>query len=263
MIDMPCTYPGDRREAIVEYLYGELEPLARSAFEQHVSECTACRAELAGMRATRTDLSAWAPPDLESLAVANPWPPAAPWWARMPVWAQAAAALLCVGVGFGAANLDVRYDQQGVSVHTGWRRVPVAPVTPVASAAPGSPAAPVAQATAVSVPAAAPWQADLAALEERLRSARAERPVATRQSAAPDAELLRRVRALVDESEQKQQRELAFRLAEMVRERHAQRQADLVRIDRSLGMIQNSSAVETMRQRQALSTLAIRVSQKP
>src|SRR5579862_6297621 len=140
MNEMSCTYSGDRREAIVEYLYGEREAPARPAFERHVADCVVCRAELAGLRSVRADLSEWTPPGLETLAVTSPWAPAEPWWSQLPVWAQAAAALLCVGVGLGAANLEVRYDQQGVSVRTGWRRVPAAVTAPTA--------APVVEATA-------------------------------------------------------------------------------------------------------------------
>ena len=61
--------------------------------------------------------------------------------------------------------------------------------------------------------------------------------------------MLRRVRALVDESEQRQQRELALRVAEVLRDVNAQRQADLVKIDRSLGVVQNNLGVEVMKQR--------------
>ena len=61
---------------------------------------------------------------------------------------------------------------------------------------------------------------------------------------------MRRVRALVDESEKRQQRELALRVAEVLRDVNAQRQADLVKIDRSLGAVQNNLGVEVMKQRQ-------------
>jgi hypothetical protein len=67
--------------------------------------------------------------------------------------------------------------------------------------------------------------------------------------------VLRRVRALLDESEKRQQRELALRVAEVVRDVNAQRQADLVKIDRSLGVVQNNLGVEVMKQRQSLNLL--------
>ena len=73
---------------------------------------------------------------------------------------------------------------------------------------------------------------------------------------------MKRVRALLQESERRQQRELALRVAELARDAQTQRQADLVRIDRSLGIIQNRTGVEVMRTQQQLNTLAQRVSQQ-
>ena len=63
-------------------------------------------------------------------------------------------------------------------------------------------------------------------------------------------------------SERKQQRELALRIAEVFHDVQTQRQADLVKIDRSLSMLQNNTGVEVMRQRQLINSLAVRVSQK-
>jgi hypothetical protein len=68
------------------------------------------------------------------------------------------------------------------------------------------------------------------------------------------------MRAIVEESEQRQQRELALRLAAVISEVNAQRAADLRRIDRSLGTLENNLGIEVMRQRQSLNYLT-RVSQ--
>jgi hypothetical protein len=110
----------------------------------------------------------------------------------------------------------------------------------------------------------APWKADIAALESQLKneiraaqtSAGTSSAATVRTvSAAPDAELARRVRALVEESEKRQQRELALRIAELVRDVNAQRQADLVRIDRTLGVVQNSMGIEVMKTRQQINQM--------
>ena len=79
-----------------------------------------------------------------------------------------------------------------------------------------------------------PWRADLTALEQRLKDNLAVRPAASTQVAAPQLEVttLRRVRELLQDSEQRQQRELGLRFAEMAREVEAQRLADLVKIYR-------------------------------
>ncbi len=168
------------------------------------------------------------------------------WWQEVPAWAQVAAALLFLGVSAGIANLDVQYDRDGLAVRTGW-------------SAPAPPPAADAQ----------PWRADLANLDMQLRAeirAASQRPADTepagRQSSdASEAVLMQRVKTLIDQSERKEQSELALRVAEMFRDMQAQRQADLAKIDRSLGLIQNNTGFEVMRQRELLNSLAVRVSQ--
>jgi hypothetical protein len=112
--------------------------------------------------------------------------------------------------------------------------------------------------------AGAPWRADLAELEQQLRAELREQSVQIQQQGAvsrDDDDVVRRVRMLVQDSERRQQRELALRIAEVARDMQAQRQADLVNIDRSLGIIQNRTGMEVLRQQQLLNNL-LRVSQK-
>ena len=87
-------------------------------------------------------------------------------------------------------------------------------------------------------------------------------PVATAAPAGSDAEVLARVRALIDESEQRQRRELALRTAEVVRDVDAQRQVDWTRVQRAMGQFEGTAGAELQRQRQDLNNL-IRVSQRP
>jgi hypothetical protein len=70
------------------------------------------------------------------------------------------------------------------------------------------------------------------------------------------------VRALIDESEQRQRRELALRTAEIIRDVDAQRQYDFTRVQRALGQFEGQTGLEFQRQRQDLNNL-IRVSQRP
>jgi hypothetical protein len=49
---------------------------------------------------------------------------------------------------------------------------------------------------------------------------------------------MQRMRAMIDQSEQRQQRELALRLAQVAGEVDAQHQADLMRIQQSVGQTQ-------------------------
>jgi hypothetical protein len=90
-----------------------------------------------------------------------------------------------------------------------------------------------------------------------VQTASATSPAATVRNASTttDADLARRVRALVEESEKRQQRELALRIAELVRDVNAQRQADLVRIDRTLGVVQNNVGIEVMKTRQQMNQM--------
>ena len=261
MTDLMCLYSGDREQAIVSYLYGEhadFDSAERAAFDMHVSTCARCRAELSAFESVRASLGRWAPPSLRSehspdLGAASPrtlaFGPRSR-WRDIPAWAQVAAALLFLGASAGIANLDVRYDASGLRVRTGW------------SAAP----APVAEG---GRPVDAPWRADLAGLEQRLRSdLRPPAPLVTQAANpgnAPNQETLSRVRALLGESERRQERELALRLGEVMRDVNAQRQADLVKIDRNIGAMQNTTGREMLRQRsEMLNYLAVRASsQRP
>ena len=60
-------------------------------------------------------------------------------------------------------------------------------------------------------------------------------------AAAADAQLLRRVRALVEDSERKQQNELALRIAELASEWETRRKIDLKNIDWNLQAIQKDT----------------------
>jgi len=260
-----CSLGPDRDDRIVAYIYDQCEPSERRAFESHVGICVACQTELAELETVRAHLSRWSPPEARVLsfvttptqtAAEGSHPPRGGWAqvAAMPVWAQAAAAVLVLGVALGAANVQVRVDDGGLSVTTGWM-----------SASATVAVAPARQADE------APWRADLVSLEEQLRT---ELRTAAVRAAAPSGsasnvglstqgtdDMVRRVRTLIDESERKQQRELALRVAEMARESQAQRQADLLRIDRSLGFIQANTGAEMMRNRQRLNSLAVQVNQ--
>ncbi len=260
-----CQYPGDRTDALLTYLYSE-DDAGRSAFAAHLSGCADCRAELDALQGVRVRLSDWAPPEpAGALGWLGGMPPRAeparvvrgPWraLAGIPVWAQVAAASLLVGVSVGIANVQVQYADGGFTIRTGWRAMP-------AAAANLEPAANTE---------AAPWRAEIAALRTELQSGLAEAravPVAAAPQAAavaPEAQqaqeaLMRQVRALIDESDRRHQRELALRVGEAMRDVSAQRRADLVSIDRSIGTMQNNMGIEMLKQREQLNNYVLRVS---
>jgi len=70
-----------------------------------------------------------------------------------------------------------------------------------------------------------------------------------------DADIVRRMRALVDDSEKRQQRELALRLAELLRDVNVQRQADLAKVNRALGAVENNLGVEVLKTRQQVNLM--------
>jgi hypothetical protein len=265
MTESVCTYSGNRDEALVTFLYDDAwSGSERATFGAHLSSCSVCREELDGMRGVRTELGGWNPPEPNFAITFSNTPRAQstinqksevsnqPWWRSIPAWAQVAAALLFLGVSAGIANLDVRYDSQGLTVRTGWSQPRGVGATP--TVAPGS--------AVLSSPAGgdAPWKADLVTLQQQLtaemRTARTAAPAAQPAAVRPtDADLVRRVRALIDESEKRQQRELALRVAEVLRDVSVQRQADLVKVNRALGAVENNLGVEVLKTRQQVNLM--------
>jgi hypothetical protein len=263
-----CTYP-NRDETIVAYVYDELAGEERDLFARHLRGCVDCNEDVEQFAGVRQQLASWTPPALESLLgdrsparIADDLPAPAPaarstrstgWWA-IPVWAQVAAAMLCLGIGTGIgagiADLHITYGSQGLTIATarGLAREAASSATMGAAADTAS-------------------RADLTALEQQLRAEIAtNRSLIERTAQVADQpgseEVLRRVRTLVRDSEQRQQRELALRVAEIARDVQAQRQSDLVRIDRTLGVLQNNTGMAVRRQEQLLNNLAVRVSQR-
>jgi anti-sigma factor RsiW len=249
-----CVYAAQREEVLIEYLYDDIDAATRADFDAHMVTCATCRRELEELRAVRAQLQRWAPPEPVGQPFAGRSPQtvmmAKPRWgqrlAAIPAWARAAAAVLLVGVAAGMANLDVSYTNAGLSVRTGWMTRPAADTGTTASA------------TQV----ASPWRADLAALEEQLRSEMRSVPAPPVSAATIDADaVLRQVRALLRESEQRQQRELALRIIEVDRDLQARRIADLRNIENNLNTIQSSTGIDMRRLYRMTNELAVRVSQ--
>jgi hypothetical protein len=247
---MTNPFTCDDKATLVAYMYGEVDAAVRAQVEQHLAVCAACAGEVTALGGVRAELGAWIPPDVElgfqivrkSEPPANVLRPAA-WWRTVPAWAQAAAAVLVVADGLGIANVQVRSGPDGFSVSTGWMRQ-----EPVLSAPAGRDAA------------ADEWKTALVSLEQQLRneirSAREQQPAATRVTSAPaDDATLRRVQQLIAASEERQSRELAFRLTQLNADMNTQRRADLLRIQQSFGQFGN----QMFQQRQMLNNV-IRVS---
>ena len=251
MSDRVCAFE-HRDEAIVGYLYDDMDPGARRAFEDHVVGCPACRTEIAVLRDVRGDLARWAPPGPARVLSFDPaLRRRARVWAALadiPTWVQVAAALVILGISLRAANLQVRVDQDGFTVRTGVTAPAPAPVVSPSSAD-------------------APWRAELAALEQTIRTevqhiSEQSRGTQTRADGADVEALLRRVHVMIDASERNQRRELALRVAEIAQNVQAQRAADLQRIQGTFTVLENRTTGEMVKQRALFNNLAMRVSQQ-
>jgi hypothetical protein len=239
---MTETFTCGNHGALMSYLYDECSLDERRAISAHVAICSACAEELTALGATREQLATWTPPDAQlgfRIVSEAPRPNVlrplnSRWWQKpMPAWAQAAAAALIFATGVGLGML--RGVDRSLSSGADSSGPRTASIT----------------------------RADLVALEQQLRSEMSHaRAASTPAAAAPaDARILQQVRAMIDDSEQRQRRELALRTTEMVRDFDAQRNDDLARIERTLGQMDGTTGVEVAQQRQMLNYL-MRVSQR-
>jgi len=246
----------DDKQTLIAYLYDEVDTGTRERVDAHLAACPRCAAEVRALGDVRLELSQWAPPDAElgfavvrnstreseqrTADVLRP----ARWWQTVPGWAQAAAAILVLAAGAAIANIQVRSGPDGFTVSTGWMPVPV-PVAP----APSEPFDGVAIERRVE------------GLEQQLRSEikSAREPEAVRAAAAPaDEATIRRVRQLLEASEQRQKQELAFRLTQFASEMDVLRRADAHRMTR--GLVQFDE--QMFRQQQLLNNI-VRISGTP
>src|SRR4051794_17055532 len=110
MTQIHCTLAHDREETLIAYLYDDIDPVTRASFEEHLGACDRCRTELKSLGGIRKQLARWAPPEPKfapgtaggaSLRPSNAPAASRSWWRDIPVWAQAAAALLVLGIAAG------------------------------------------------------------------------------------------------------------------------------------------------------------------
>ena len=243
------------RDSLIGFLYGELTRDEQRMFEAHLKTCAACRTDVAELRAVRDDLLAWAPPECRELP--SSWTagvPAAPSAAdRLRAWAPAfglaAAAMLVLAVSAAIANLEVRYDSQGLVVRTGRG----------AASAPAAEAATPAFAQAQSPRAVTPD--DLAALEARVLQNFAA-PVTrvgmqTVALTSDNPQLTREVRRLIEESERRTRQEMADRFLEIVSDFEGYRRADMLRVQQVIGQMQSRTGVELAQTKDAIGRLML------
>ena len=251
----------ENKELIVGYVYDELSPDERETLNAHVAVCAECRIELDELRVTRMHLAQWAPPEpdlgFRLIRGGAAQPPASPGRSRfVPPFAFAAAAVIVLAVAASIANVEVRYDADGMTVRTGWAREIATrnaqlETTPVESR---------------QVGATVPGSEDFATLDRRLREIELALASAPPDSAPPlqmvsadsglsDAEILRRVQQLVREAEERQETAVARRLLQVLHDLEVQRRADLAVMQQGLGHYQGLTNAEIAQNRDMLNQL--------
>jgi hypothetical protein len=244
-------------EALVDYVYDEGDPAERLSVARHLQDCAACSVAVLELQSVRGLLSEWKPPpaalgfkivaagEETSAASRQRWSRIGAHW---PAWAQVAAGLCLFVAGMAFSQLHVDYGDGALTVRTrsaapatlasigGDITLPAGPVNPVDVSAPSP---------------------DLNVLQQTLRSDLAPRP----GSPAGSDEVLRRVKAMIDQSEGRQQRELALRLSQLVQDFDTQRRADMLNVQQNFGQLEGQTGAEVAQQRELLNSL-VKVSQQ-
>jgi hypothetical protein len=248
---MSTTFQCDDKDTLISFVYDEIDADARRQVAAHLRTCAACATEIEGLRLVRHELAEWQPPvlPLDFQIVQKPATVlrSARWsLAAVPAWAQVAAAVLVMAAAAAIANLQVQYGSDGLRFSTGW----IAPAQPFPT-----------------LPANEDWRPALTALESDLRrELQMVRASASKQADAPtralspgatiDADaLLRRVRTLVNESEERQRQDLAIRMTQFGREVEMQRRSDLARINGVFGQLNGRTGVVEGNQREVVNLL--------
>lgn len=241
----------EEKELLVSYLYDDLADGDRARFESHLRGCAECRSELKALREVRADLAAWAPPEPDfgfrvvrggrdaasRDAIPPPMPSWRAWWT--PAAGFAAAAVLVLAAASAIARIEVRRGPDGLTVRTGWSAfAPAAPSAERGSFGGTTSSGP--RDVRLSSPTDAEFMAGierrLVALESASRDS-GLRNASTLSARSPDAEIIRRVRELLAQSETRQQGELALRLSQVIRDVDMKRAADLNAVRQGLGRI--------------------------
>ena len=223
----------DNHDALLDYLYEEGDAAGRLATAKHLQECAACAVAVLEFQNVRGMLRDWTAPASASVRPSvNQGPTtyqeqltgqhmlASP---RFRTFLQAAAAILLFVSGMAVSQF-VPYGRDVVT--EGTRRD--APLN--GRAASGG-------ASSAGAPPAALAAADIDEIARRVRA-----QLAQDNAASADGErLLQQVRAMIGQSEQRQQRELALRLSQVAGEVDAQHRVDVERIQQDFGKQQEAT----------------------
>jgi hypothetical protein len=265
----------EEKELLVGYLYDDLADGQRAAFEAHLRGCADCRTELKAFRDVRADLAAWAPPEPDfgfrvvrggrDAAATDLRPAVAPpvqswraWWT--PAAGLAAAAVLVLAAAASLAHIEVHRGPDGITVRTGWSSAP-APVAANRESF-GETNRDIRLSSTTEAGFIAEIERRLAALEAASSRDSGVRNASTLSARAADAEIIRRVRLLLAESESRQQGELRLRISQVIHDVNAQRVADLTRIQKGLSTIDRTITEEVAARHEMTNVLLMSAKQK-
>jgi hypothetical protein len=261
------------KELLVGYLYDELTHSEQDEFTRHLAGCRECRNEVDELRGTRSQLALWRPPepDLGFEVVRRPAAPVAQpaRWSFSPAWGLAAAAVLVLAAASAIANLEVRAGRDGVVVRTGWNRGLDSAAGGVSAASDSRSADALslsrsADALSTEMQSIASRLTDLEARVSRERQSQTLAVSAEAATSSPgpaaavsgskltDAEILKRVRDIVTESEKRQASVVATRVVQAMRELEAAYRTELVRLQQGINQNQGLRDAEVYRQREML-----------
>ncbi|MSO56428.1 MAG: zf-HC2 domain-containing protein [Acidobacteria bacterium] len=242
----------DEQDALLDYLYDEGDAAERLRIARHLQDCATCSVAVIELQSVRGMLTDWTPPDARlgfrvvddrSDRVAGS--PSFFAGALRSAWAQAAAAAVLFASGMAVSQLRVEYGNGALTVRT-------RSAATVSTASVATPVTPPTRSSDITLPGQASPGApsDFGGLEQELRSR-----LASSGDAPLSDDVLARVKSMIDQSEVRQRRELALRLADVVRDFDAQRRADLVQVQQNFGELEGQTGAEVAHQRELLNYL--------
>ena len=115
------------KDALIDYLYGEVDADARTRVEAHLRSCEPCADEVRELTDVRGTLEAWAPPaaGLGFRVVSDAHSESAPvsFWGRLrhpPAWGRAAAAVLVLAAGAAITRPELEIGRGEMVLRLGW-----------------------------------------------------------------------------------------------------------------------------------------------
>ena len=230
--------------ALVAYLYEECEPEIRDVIATHLIRCESCSNEVDGLGWTRRRLQAWTPPVAE-------------------LGFQMLVPLESLGCHGGARRSRHGHKRSQLSSFSAsacrwvWHVVQEVRYRRCRRFNPSWP-----RRTRHRARTSLNWRSVCRSEMAQMRTAGHDTGV--RQATSSDDDIMKKVEALVAQSEERQRREFTLRSVEMARDFEAQRRIDMASVRETVGQFQGAAGTEIRQQREAIDRINnfIRVSQQ-